>query len=161
MTVTMPQAYELLDMIEMILGSKPPLSESKEAWDLAKAPDGTYVTWLCNSEGDKRGAVVTNINATLFLGGKLVMMPEAGLDDSARRLEVEDTIVEAVEEIVNMLRSVLNKQVGNEHLSPLPTEPFGKIDAEGSEGWVLGPGGRLDLVGECSFGPLNLSLVFP
>lgn len=130
MTVTLPETYEFLDMLEMILGAKPPLANTKEAWDLAKIPDGTHVTWLCDAEGKRRGAVITDINTTLYLGGKLVMMPEAGLGDRAKRLEVEDTIVEAVEEIVNMMRSVINKQAGNVHVSPQPTQPLGKVAAD-------------------------------
>ncbi len=160
MTVTLPATNDFISMLEMILGDRPPLNETKDAWDLAKAPEGTHITWLSNAEGVKRGAVVTNINATLYLGGKLVMMPEAGLGDRAKSREVEETIVEALEEIVNMMRSVINKQAGNEHVSPESTQPMTPVAADGPEAWLLAPTTRLDLVGECSFGPLQVAVVF-
>lgn len=160
MTVTMPKTSAFIDMLEMILGDRPPLNETGEAWDLSKVSDGTYVTWLRNAAGERRGAVVTNINATCYLGGKLVMMPEAGLGDQAKSRQAEEIVVEAVEEIVNMMRSVINKQAGNEHVSPEPTQPMTPVAADGPEAWVLAPSTRLDLAGECSFGPLQVAVVF-
>ena len=160
MTVTLPEVNEVRDLINMILGENSPLRVTKKAWDLTSLPDGTHITPLCNTDGENRGAVVTNINATLYLGGKLVMMPEARLADHAQRLEVEESIVEAVEEIVNMIRSAFNKQPGNEHMSPRSTRVLDKITADGEFAWMLEPGARLDLAGDCSFGDMRMSILF-
>jgi hypothetical protein len=160
MKVILTEVHEIPDLINLILGEKSPLVFTDDAWDLKTIPDGSYVTRLSNAAGEVRGAVLTDINATVFLGGKLVMMPEAGLCERAKNLEVDDSIVEALAEIVNMMRSIFNKQFGNEHMSPQPTQPMVAIAAEGDDTWMLEPASRIDLTGDCSFGKLCMSIVF-
>jgi len=160
MAVTLPEVHEILDIIDMILRDKSPLRVTKDTWDLKTIPAGSYVTRLVNADDEVRGAVITNFNATLYLGGKLVLMPETGLADRALSLEIEDFIVEALEEIINMLRSVFNKQVGNEHVSPQSTQPMVAIAADSDDAWMLEPASRIDLSGNCSFGKLCMAVIF-
>ena len=160
MAVYVPETTEILDLLNMILGDNSPLQEVEKAWELDTVPQGTHVTYLCDGDGDKLGAVVTDINGTVYLGGKLIMMHEAGLAGKAASGVVEENLVEAVEEIVNMLRSVFNNQPGSEHVSPLPTRLLETPDADGDDAWLLDPSERLDLQGKCSFGTLRMSFLF-
>ncbi|MBU0742373.1 hypothetical protein KKG45_05220 [bacterium] len=156
----MPETSEILDILGAILGDEDLLRPADEPWDLGRVSAGTYITCLCNGEGETLGAVATDLNATICLGGRLVMMPEAGLADKARRLEVDEALTDAVTEIVNMTRIVFNRLPGNEHLSPLPARAMKTPRADGGEAWLLEPSARLDLAGECSFGALRIAILF-
>ncbi len=160
MVVCIPETQEILELFDTILDGKNLLRPADSPWNLRLVPEGTHVTYLCNVEGDKLGAVVTDINATVYLGGKLVMISETGLAGKARRMEVDETLADAVMEVVNMARTVFNQLVGNEHLRPAPTRVLERPRADGREVWLLDPSARLDLTGECSFGTLNISFLF-
>jgi len=104
--------------------------------------------------------VVTDLVATVYLGGKLVMMPDASLADKVLGQDVDETMLESLKEVVNMTRSVFNRVSGNVHLHPLPPCPLEKPRAGARDAWLLEPAERLDLAGECSCGSLRIAILF-
>ncbi|MBC8424046.1 hypothetical protein H8E07_07970 [bacterium] len=160
MTICMPDTREILTILGAIIGDKKLIRPSGEPWDLGKAAVGTHVTYLCDADDEKLGAVVTDLVATVYLGGKLVMMPDAAMADKVRARHVDETMLEALEEVVNMTRSVFNGVAGNVHLHATPPSPLEKPRPDGGDVWLLEPAERLDLGGECSFGALRIAMLF-
>jgi len=156
----MPDTCEVLKILGSIIGDKKILQIADEPWNLAKAKPCTHVTYLCDAEGEQRGAVVTDLVATVYLGGKLVMMPDASLTEKVRERDVDGHLLEALEEVVNMTRSVFNHVEGNVHLRPVPPRPLKKPRPDRRAAWRLEPSERLDLEGECSFGSLRIAMLF-
>ena len=103
---------------------------------------------------------VTSLNATIYLGGKLIMMPDAGLADIASTGQAEESQVDALEETINMLRSVFNNMPGSSHVSPMEIQPLTMPDAEGEDAWMFSPRSRVDFVGNAPFGELRMALLF-
>jgi len=158
-TVCMPKPHEVLRLLSAITDERGVLSRAEDPWDLNRIPAGTHVTYLLDDAGETRGAVVTDINATVYLGGRLILMPETDQLDMARRLEVDESLTDAVSEVLNMTRSVFNHQEGNEHLSPTPTRALETPRPDGPEAWLLAPSARLDLAGNCALGALRIAFL--
>jgi hypothetical protein len=156
MSIRLPQAKEILETIEIMLGKKPSLQPGGDAIDLAKPPAGSYFTPLSNDAGEIVGGVVANLGAAVYLGGSLIMMPEGGLAEQVKNQHPEDVVIEAYEEVVNMLRGVVSNTEGNHHVIPGVSRP---LDRGGEDGWIVEAPARLDLSGSVTFGPIQLSIL--
>ena len=156
MSLNMPDPKDVLDTIETMLGKNPGMVAGGDAIDLAKPPAGTYLVPLNSEAGEIVGAIIANIGATVYLGGSLIMMPEGGLGDQVRSNEPEEVVLEAFEEVINMLRGVVSKAEGNQRVTPGEARPLKK---GGDDDWVAESANRLDLSGSVSFGPVQLAIV--
>ena len=106
-----------------------------------------FTTTLIDDENVPMGAIIADLEATVRLGGALVML---GKEAQEKELEAgnpsEDT-VSSMSEVVNILSAVFNNIEGNPHLR---TTPLIKLDVDTAEEWTLAP--ALEIVYESSLG---------
>jgi hypothetical protein len=157
-TLTLPEPKAVLDLLTMFLGDRPPLAPG-EGPDLRQPTFGTYVTWLKAADGTIEGAILTDIAASLYLGGGLIMMPEAALRDMLSVGAASEAVLDGLSEIFNNLRGQMNRINLTPHVSP--TEPVVyEPPADGTpEAWIYDAPKRIDLQGPTAFGPATLTLV--
>jgi len=156
--LSFPKTKEVLDLVELLIGEKPVFRKGK-GWDLSAPSEGCYITFLQGKDKAIEGAIITDLPATLYIGGKLILLPEATLQDQAQNGEAEEPIVEAVTEVVNNLRTLFNNIEMNPHVAPTGTYPYVVPAADDYVGWILEPGKRVDYVGDTVYGPATLTLL--
>ncbi|MBD3220589.1 hypothetical protein GF314_05060 [bacterium] len=158
MTLTLPEPKAVLDLLAMFIGDRPPLAPG-QAPDLARTSYGTYVCWLQGADGNVEGAFLVDLAAALYIGGGLIMMPEASLVEQFKTGQVSEAVLDGLSEIFNNLRGQLNRIDLNPHVTPTDAVPY-QPPAEGaSEAWVYEPRGRIDLTGMTAFGIGTLTLL--
>jgi hypothetical protein len=157
-TLTLPEPKAVLDLLTMFLGDRPPLRPGGGP-DLRQPSFGTYVTWLKTADGGIEGAILTDLSASLYLGGGLIMMPEPALRDMQREGAVSEAVLDGLSEIFNNVRGQLNRLNMNPHVTP--TDPVSyEPPADGTpESWIYDACKRIDLRGETAFGPATMTIV--
>lgn len=158
MALTFPKTKEILDLVELLIGEKPVFRKGA-GWDLTEPDDGCYITFLQGQDKNVEGAIITDLPATLYIGGKLILLPEATLQNQSRSGEADEPIVEAVTEVVNNLRTLFNNIELNPHVAPSKTYEYQVPAADDLVGWLLEPSKRIDYVGETAYGTGTLTLV--
>jgi len=157
-TLTLPEPKAVLDLLTMFIGDRPPLAPTQGP-DLTRTSWGTYVCWLKGAEGDVQGAFLVDLPAALYIGGGLIMMPQAALTDMFRQGQISEAVLDGLSEIFNNLRGQLNRIDLNPHVTPTDAVAY-EPPAEGSdEAWVYNPRGRVDLSGMTAFGIGTLTLL--
>ena len=158
MALTFPKTKEILDLVELLIGEKPVFRKG-DGWDLSKPDEGCYITFLLGRDNAVEGAIITDLPATLYIGGKLILLPEATLQDQSQNGEAEEPIVEAVTEVINNLRTLFNNIDQNPHVAPSKTYEYKVPTSDDYVGWLLDPPNRVDYVGQTSYGTATLTLV--
>lgn len=158
MALTFPKTKEILDLVELLIGEKPVFRKGK-SWDLSDPEEGCYITFLQGKDKAVEGAIITDLPATLYIGGKLILLPESTLQDQAQNGEAEEPIVEAVTEVINNLRTLFNNIELNPHVAPTKTFPYQVPTEDDYVGWILNPGKRVDYSGDTAYGPATLTLL--
>ncbi len=158
MTLTLPEPKAVLDLLDMFLGQRPPLAPGA-GMNLEMPPFGTHVCWLKGADGSTQGAILTDLAASLYIGGGLIMMPEAALRDMQNRGEVSESVLDGLGEVFNNLRGQLNRIDMNPHVSPTDPAPYEAPAADGPEGWIYSAPKRIDLQGHTAFGPTTLTIL--
>lgn len=158
MTLTLPEPKAVLDLLSMFIGGRPPLAPSR-GMDLTMPGYGTYVCWLKDADGAVEGAILTDLAASLFIGGGLIMMPEAALREMQNRGEVSEAVLDGLGEIFNNVRGLLNRIKMNPHVTPTDPEPFNPPAVDSQLGWLYTTERRIDLHGHTVFGPATLTLI--
>ncbi len=159
MTLKLPAPIDVTNILKMCIGQDPLLEESGNPLDLTNPPSGSYVSWLMTDSGEIMGAILASLPAVAFLGGTMIMVPAIGQEDQVKAGVPSEAIVDSMEEINNMLRSLLNQVQKNDHVSPSAITQYSP-PAEGSdEAWILTAGERVDLVGQYSFGEGHLTIL--
>jgi hypothetical protein len=157
-TLTLPQPKAVLDLLSMFIGSRPPLAPGPSL-DLACPSPGTYATWLKGANGQVEGAIFSDLAASLYLGGELLMMPPATLQEMMAEGEASDAVLDALGEVFNNVRALLNRIEMNTHVTPTDPMIYEAPDPNGPDGWVLNPSRRVDLRGNTKFGPASLTIL--
>jgi len=157
-TLTLPEPRAVLDLLAMFIGDRPPLAPN-QAPDLTRTSYGTYVCWLKGSNGETEGAILVDLAASLYIGGGLIMMPEASLRDMFKEGEVSEAVLDGLSEIFNNLRGQLNRIDLNPHVTPTDAALYQPPAADAPEAWVYEPRNRVDLSGMTAFGPGTLTLL--
>jgi hypothetical protein len=157
-TLTLPEPKAVLDLLSMFIGSRPPLAPAR-GMDLTMPAYGTHVCWLKTADGTVEGAILTDLAASLYIGGGLIMLPEAALREMQNRGEITEAVLDGLGEIFNNVRGQLNRIKMNPHVSPTDPEPFEPPPADGPLGWLYTTERRIDLHGQTSFGPATLTLI--
>lgn len=160
MSLVFPRQAEIFDLIEMLIGEKPVFKRG-ESWDLRKPRPGTYITFLQAKDLDVEGAVITDLAATLYIGGKLILLPPASLRNQFDSGRAEEPVVEAVTEVINNLRTLFNAIDLNPHVAPTKTFPYQVPAADDFVAWILDPGKRIDYMGDTPYGPGTITLIAP
>jgi hypothetical protein len=160
MTLAMPETKEILDLVELLIGEKPVLRQG-EGWDLLQPNPGSYITFLQGRDNQVEGAILTDLPATLYIGGKLILLPEATLMDQMKAGAADEPVIEAVTEVINNLRSLFNNIELNPHVAPTKTFLYQVPAEDDFVAWVREPGKRVDYVGTTNFGMATLTLIAP
>jgi hypothetical protein len=156
--LTLPDTQAVLETLEAFMGDRPALREG-EGPDLAAPARGTYITYLKGPDGNVEGAVVTDLAASLYLGGMLLVVPESELALMARQGEASEAVLDGLSEIVNDLRGLLNQIAMNPHVTPTEPVPYSVPGPGDDAGWVLTPSRRVDFGGDTAFGRGYLTLL--
>lgn len=159
MTLKLPTPIDVTGILEMCIGQDPILKEGGTPLDLTSPPKGTYVSWLKTDSGEIMGAILASLPAVAFLGGTMIMIPAGGQEDQVKAGTPSDAIVDSMEEINNMLRSLLNKVQENDHVSPSAISQYSPPAEDSTEAWIFNAGSRVDLVGQYSFGEGHLTIL--
>ena len=160
MAITFPDKKAIFETIELLIGEKPVFKKG-EGWDLSDPPEGAYITFLQGKDYTVEGAIVTDLAATLYIGGKLILLPDSALKDQFNMGEADEPVVEAVTEVINNLRTLYNNIDLNPHVAPTKTFPYQVPAADDFVAWILNPGKRIDYVGQTPYGPGVLTLIAP
>lgn len=158
MTLTLPEPRAVLDLLSMFMGGRPPLAPSR-GMDLAMPPYGTHVCWLKTDDGTIEGAILTDMAASLYIGGGLIMMPEAALREMQNRGELSEAVLDGLGEIFNNVRGLLNRISMNPHVSPTDPECYEPPAKDGTLGWLYTTERRVNLHGQTAYGPATLTLI--
>lgn len=159
MSLKLPNAADVIRTLEMMIGQNPILGEGGEAIDLTNPPRSTFVSWLKTEDGSVLGAIVTSLPAAVFLGGTMIMIPVGGQEDQVTSGEASEATVDAMDEINNMMRGLLNKVHENTHVTPSDIAIY-ETPADGDENaWILDPAERLDLGGALPYGTGHMTLL--
>ncbi len=160
MTVVLPETQEILELVGLLIDEKPVFKEG-QGWDLANPSPGAYITFLQGRDNAVEGAIITDLAATLYIGGKLILLPEATLKDQFQMGMADEPVIEAVTEVINNLRTLYNKIELNPHVAPTETFPYQVPGPDDFVAWVLNPSKRVDYVGQTAFGKATLTLIAP
>lgn len=160
MTLTLPETKEIMELVGLLIDEKP-VFRVGQGWDLSKPNPGAYITFLQGRDNAVEGAIITDLAATLYIGGKLILLPEASLKDQFKGGAADEPVVEAVNEVINNLRTLYNNIDLNPHVAPTQTFPYQVPSPEDFVGWVLKPSKRVDYVGDTAFGPATLTMISP
>lgn len=158
MTLTLPQPKAVLDLLSMFIGSRPPLAPGPSV-DLTYPLPGTYVTWLQGADGRVEGAIFSDLATSLYLGGELLMMPQPALQEMMNSGEASEAVLDALGEVFNNVRGLLNRIEMNPHVSPTDPVIYEALEPGDPNAWVLQPSRRIDLRGNTKFGPGTLTLL--
>lgn len=156
----MPETKEILDLVELLIGEKP-VFKVGDGWNLLQPEPGSYITFLQGRDHRVEGAILTDLPATLYIGGKLILLPEARLMDQMKSGAADEPVVEAVTEVINNLRTLFNNIDLNPHVAPTKTFPYQVPGEDDFVAWVRNPGRRVDYVGTTNFGLATLTLIAP
>lgn len=160
MSLVFPKQAEIFELIEMLIGEKPFFKRGK-GWDLREPDRGAYITFLQGKDYEVEGAVITDLAATLYIGGKLILLPPASLQNQFYSGEAEESVVEAVTEVINNLRTLFNAIDLNPHVAPTKTFLYQVPAEDDFVAWVLNPGKRMDYVGQTPYGEGTITLIAP
>lgn len=160
MTLTLPTTREILDLVGLLIDEKPVFTKG-EGWDLTDPEPGACITFLQGRDNAVEGAIVTDLAATLYIGGKLILLPEASLMDQFKSGQADEPVVEALNEVINNLRTLYNNIDLNPHVAPTPTFPYQVPSPDDFVAWILNPSKRVDYVGQTNFGKGTLTLIAP
>ncbi len=78
MALTFPKTKDILELVELLIGEKP-VFDKGDGWDLNIPADGCYITFLQGKDKAVEGAIITDLPATLYIGGKLILLPDGDL----------------------------------------------------------------------------------
>lgn len=160
MTLTLPKTQDIMDLIGLLIDEKPEFKKGA-GWDLTQPNPGAYITFLQGRDNAVEGAIITDLPATLYIGGKLILLPEATLMEQMKSGQADEPVVEAVTEVINNLRTLYNNIDLNPHVAPTQTFPYQVPRPDDFVAWILNPTRRIDYVGETPFGPATLTLIAP
>lgn len=156
--LTLPDPQAILAFLEEFLGDRPPL-DAGEGLDLVNPRAGTYITYLKGPDGAVEGAVVTDLIATLYLGGRLLLLPENALSRMVAAGEASEAVLDGLSEVVNELRGLLNQIAVNPHVTPTEPSRYDVPSPDDEAGWVLAPTRRADFSGATDLGTGYLTIL--
>jgi len=140
-----PETEDLADAGQNVQLGLPFFME-EESWDLANPSQGCFITFLQGKDKHVEGAIITDLPATLYMGGKLILLPENTLQDLSATGQADQQVVEAVNEVVNNLSTLFNDIDKNPHVAPTKTFAYDVPSAD-------------DHVGETVCGPATMTLL--
>lgn len=153
MSLVLPKKVHVTDCLETLIGRDAGLRPAEAPSDLSEPAPGSYLTMLSNDEGEVEGAIVVNLAAALHLGGTMIMLPVGALQEQAAEDKASEAVVDALGEIFNNLRGLINKTGDNPHTVPSPINMLWPLLEREENAWLAKAEERLDYTGQTPFGP--------
>lgn len=141
----LPRAQEFIRCIEQLIGSDVTARESASPLDVT-AGGKFFVSQLVDDNDRLVGGIIMDLQATVFLGGTLLMVPEAELNSQVRSRTPSEDSVAASSEVCNALSGSLNNVPDNAHIRTKYLEVLNLADLP----WLRKP--RVQMTLEDSFG---------
>jgi hypothetical protein len=141
----LPRSQDFIRCIEQLIGSDVTARESPAQLDVSGSGK-FYMSQLIDDNDRLVGAIVMDLQSTVFLGGTLLMVPEAELNSQVRSRTPSEDSVAASSEVCNALSGSLNNVPDNAHIRTKYLEAFNPADFP----WVKKP--RVQMTLEDSFG---------
>lgn len=158
MSIALPDATNVTDLLEMLVGKPSGLDPEGGELDVLAPPPGTYISYLVDGEGTRLGAILADLSAALHLGGSMIMLPESALKEEAAKGEATEAIVDAIGEIFNNVRGLVNRFEKNPHVKP--GDPVLVSSLDPAEAALLATSTKsLSLSGETPYGPGHVLLL--
>lgn len=141
----LPRAQDFIRCIEQLIGSEVTAKEVPAEFDL-NSGERVYMSQLVDDSDRLIGAVIMDLEATVFLGGTLLMVPEAELKTQVRTRAPSEDSIAASSEVCNALSGSLNNVPDNAHVRTKYLEPLNATEFP----WLRKP--RVQMMLEDSFG---------
>lgn len=141
----LPRAQDFIRCIEQLIGSDVTARESPAPLDVTGSGK-FYMSQLIDDTDRLIGAIVMDLQSTVFLGGTLLMVPEGELNSQVRSRTPSEDSVAASSEVCNALSGSLNNVPDNAHIRTKYLEAFNVADFP----WLKKP--RVQMTLEDSFG---------
>lgn len=141
----LPRAQEFIRCIEQLIGSDVTARESASPLDVTGGGK-FYVSQLIDDSDRLVGGIIMDLQATVFLGGTLLMVPEAELNSQVRSRAPSEDSVAASSEVCNALSGSLNNVPDNAHVRTKYLEVLNLAELP----WLKKP--RVQMTLEDSFG---------
>lgn len=143
--LTLPPVSELAKCMVQLIGGDATAKEGVPPLGVDRAAVNCYAAAIIDDNGQSVGMMLMDLKATIFLGGTLIMLPRAELDQQLESLTPGEDSIAASAEICNALSGTING-FQDQHVRVGGLEKF-ELDAWP---WVMKPADRRDL--EDSFG---------
>jgi hypothetical protein len=156
----MPHTKEIMGLVGLLIDEQPVFRQGT-GWDLSNPEPGAYITFLQGRDNTVEGAIITDLAATLYIGGKLILLPDNLLQEQNAAGEADAPVIEALNEVINNLRTLFNNIDLNPHVAPTQTFKYQVPGPDDFVAWILNPSKRVDYVGETIFGTATLTLIAP
>lgn len=137
-----PTTTAMQETIAALLGAEMEMSEDLKL-PLPSFADLTgpcYICQILDDAGEIEGLILTDLEATVRLGGSLMMTPADEIANQIVNAEPSEDVVDAAAEIFNNLSGVLNNVEGNKHIKVDTARPL----VESEHPWLAEPYVRHD-----------------
>lgn len=128
----LPPASAIGACLHTLLGRKVGVNELKAVVFPPKNDDPCWISLLIDDDGIEVGVIVADLQATIGLGGALMMIPPAELDAQRAAKTPSEDVLSAMSEVVNNLSATINQQPEGCHVRVKELEPM----APGSLHWT-------------------------
>ncbi len=141
----LPRPQDFIRCIEQLIGSDVTAREAPNPVDVTMGGK-FFISQLIDDNDRLVGAILMDLQATVFLGGTLLMVPEGELNSQVRSRAPSEDSVAASSEVCNALSGSLNNVPDNAHVRTKYLEAFNLSD----HAWLKKP--RVHMSLEDSFG---------
>ncbi|MEI9937575.1 MAG: hypothetical protein WDO69_10185 [Pseudomonadota bacterium] len=122
--VKLPPAAEVAACLSALLGRKIGVREKHPVTFPPKQVGPCWLSRLVDNEGNEVGAIVTDLAATIGLGGTLMMFPAEQLEAQRKEGAPTEEVISAMDEVANNLSATINQQPEGLHVRVKSLEPF-------------------------------------
>lgn len=138
----MPDRLEVQSMLRMLVGNEINLTgvPKANATQFTSDTERHYASTLLDDNDEVIGAMITDLKATIYLGGGLLMMPDDILREQIKEGKPEEDVLESMSEVFNTLSSLINDIPNNPHIKVTPAK---LLDAS-EYSWMESPLNRFD-----------------
>lgn len=155
----MPSAETVSKLLSSLLGDDYVVKSSDAKANVDDLMKG-FAAICYDDAGNPVGAIVADLVATVSLGGKLMMLPQGGLEDQVDEGKADEMVVEAVSEVFNNLTSTMNRTPGNPHIRSDPATAVAALVGQDSGSWMKTASVRGDYSGEFCCGMGKVAIIW-
>lgn len=131
--LNLPSPAAVASCLQTLLGKKVGVREVRSTFS-PRSAGPFWFSRLVDDEGREVGVVIADLQATVTLGGALMMVPPNELDAQRASKTPSEDVLSAMEEVANNLSATINQQDGAAHVRVRPLEPM----IAGSLEWTRG-----------------------